>query len=131
MREFAEERPALGEGWMERAKQPSRSNEEATAHVVELAASWRRGKLGLESLRRQCSGYDRFVAMNHAREQVRDLIDALAADDDAREGAVETKYGVFWDVDIRANGGMLATLNGRRVLRWPTSGRDGRWRYGY
>lgn len=123
-------RPALGEGWMTRVKQSTRSNAEATAQVVELAEAWRRGEIGLDSVRRQCSGYERFVAMNHAREQVRDLVDALAAEDDAREGRVETNQGTFTEQDIRENGGILAIINGRRVLRWPTSGQPGRWWYG-
>jgi hypothetical protein len=122
-------RPALGEGWMGRAAQASRTNEEATGHVVELAAAWRAGELGLDSVRRQSGGYERFVAMNHAREEVRDLIEALAADDDAREDAIVTRHGTFTQQDLRENGGIVATINGQQVLRWPTSGVPGRWRY--
>jgi hypothetical protein len=96
---------------------------------MELAASWQRGEIGLDSVRRQCSGYDRFIAMNHAREQVRDLIDALAEEDDQRETAVETKHGRFSQQDLREHGGIVATINGQRVLRWPTSGTPGHWRY--
>jgi hypothetical protein len=122
--------PALGDGWMGRAGQSSRSNEEATEQVMELAAAWERGEIGLDSIRRQCSGYDRFIAMNHARDQVRDLVAALADEDDRRAGSVVTKHGAFTPQDLREHGGIAATVNGQRVVQWPTSGRGGRWRYG-
>jgi hypothetical protein len=122
--------PALGEGWMGRAGQSSRTNEEATAQVMELAAAWERGELGLDSVRRQCSGYDRFIAMNHARDQVRALIEALAAEDDARAGIVRTSFGGFTPQDLQEHGGIVSSVNGRQRLVWPSSGTGrGSWRY--
>ena len=122
--------PALGDGWMARAKQANRPNEETALHVMELATAWRLGELGLDSIRRQCSGWERFVAMNHAREQVRDLIDALATEDDARCGSILTPHGTFTTQDLREQGGILTTINGRKVLRWPVTGGHTGYRYG-
>jgi hypothetical protein len=122
--------PALGEGWMGRAGQSTRTNEEATAQVMELAAAWERGEIGLDSIRRQCSGYDRFIAMNHARDQVRQLIEALAAEDDAREGIVRTGFGEFTSQDLHEHGGIVSRVDGRARLVWPVSGAGpGSWRY--
>jgi hypothetical protein len=45
-------------------------------------------------------------------------------------GNVVTKHGTFTPQDVRENGGICGPINGRDVLRWPTSGSPGRWRYG-
>jgi hypothetical protein len=130
-------RPALGEGWMRRATRPTATNLEITQHVVELAEAWRRGDIGLDSVRRQCEGvfdmaggYARFVANHHAREQVKDLIEALAAEDDAREGIIRTSFGGFTSQDLHEHGGIVSRLDGRARLVWPVSGAGpGSWRY--
>lgn len=130
-------RPALGEGWMRRAKRPTATNLDITKHVVELADAWRRGEIGLDSVRRQCEGvfdmpggYARFVANHHARDQVKDLIEALAAEDDARERIIRTSFGGFTCQDLHEHGGLLTTVNGERRLVWPVSGSGrGSWRY--
>lgn len=105
-------------------------NQAITELVVEIADAWARGEIGLESVRRQCDGWDRFVAMNHARSEVAVLIDALVDDDNRRKGLIETKHGLFTPQDIRENGGIHGPINGRDTLRWPSSGYPGHWRYG-
>jgi hypothetical protein len=122
--------PALGEGWMTRAKASTATNAEITAHVVGLAEAWGRGELDLAGVRGLCDGWERFVALNHDKAAVLPLIEELAADDDARSGNLVTKHGTFTPQDVRENGGICGPINGRDVLRWPTSGSPGRWRYG-
>lgn len=123
-------RPALGAGWMDRAKRPTATNEEITAAVVELAIAWAAGEIGLTSVRRQSTGYERFVAVNHARVEVMPLIEALCEEDERRLGIVRTHQGAFTRQDLHEHGGIAGIVNGQRVVRWPTSGWPGAYRYG-
>jgi hypothetical protein len=68
-------------------REPNPEQAETMRHVLELASSWQRGGLGLDSLRRQCSGYDRFTAMRFTppgtedRALMRALLEALVAEE--------------------------------------------------
>jgi hypothetical protein len=122
--------PALGDGWLRRAADPTADNLEVTNSVVEIADAWSRGEIGLDSVRRQCSGWERFVALNHAKDAIQPLVDALAQDDEDCGLFLRTKHGHYLPQDLAENGGLHGAINGRRVLRWPTSGNpDVGWRY--
>lgn len=111
--------------YMQRARDATPENTETTEKVLELAGGWGQETIGLDSIRRQCSGYERFVATNHARGADRDalrlLLDALIADQDAREGAVMTKQGRFAQDDLREHGAWIhPDAHGRRIIRFKT-----------
>jgi hypothetical protein len=105
--------------WLQRAREATPENAETTAAVVEIAEAWQRGEMPLAAARRACTGHDRFVAMNHEKARVMPLIDALARDQDEREGAIMTKHGLFTRADIEsARGSITHDCNGRRVLQF-------------
>lgn len=87
----------------------------------------------LAQVRTLCTGYDRFVAINHATAPDKALLmalqDALVADQDQHDGSVQTKHGRFTRGDLREYGGILLERNGRQVLIWPSLSNDGRWVY--
>lgn len=110
---------------MQRAREATPENTETTEKVLELACAWDQGTIGLDSIRRQSSGAERFVATNHARGTERvalmRLLDALIADQDEREGSVMTKHGRFTQEDLREHGAWIhPDANGRRVIQFKT-----------
>lgn len=119
--------------WLSSAREATPENAEATAAVLELASEWSLGGLPLPQIRRLCTGFDRFVAVNHTvgpdKDLVISLLDALNAESDRRDGSVTTHQGRFTPADIHEYGGLLINRNGRRVLVWPQFSNDGRWVY--
>jgi hypothetical protein len=106
--------------WLQRAREATPENADTTAAVVELAEAWARGDIPLAGVRTACTGYDRFVAMNHAKAQVRDLLDALVVDQDRTEGSARTKHGRFTREDLhQAQARVTVDSRGRRVLSFP------------
>lgn len=110
--------------WLRKAREPTPENAETACAVVELAEAWRAGSLPLAGVRTACTGYDRFVAVSHAtgpdRTLVLALLDALVADQDQRDGSIETKHGRFTRGDL----GEVEALTtrdraGRRVVQFP------------
>jgi hypothetical protein len=120
--------------WMSTAREASPENAEATATVLELASAWSLGGLPLAGVRTACTGYDRFVAVNHTvgpdKDLVLSLLDALIDTQNEREGSVMTHHGRFTQADLHEYGGLLLHRNGRRVLVWPSLSNEGRWVYG-
>jgi hypothetical protein len=116
------------------AKESTPENAATTTHVLELACGWEAGTLPMPGVRTSCTGYDRFVAINHATGPdtvlLMALLDALVADQDGRDGSVQTKHGRFTQGDIRQYGGLLLERNGRPVLVWPSLNHEDRWVYG-
>ncbi|MBA2708250.1 MAG: hypothetical protein H0U59_10660 [Gemmatimonadaceae bacterium] len=99
--------------------EPNPDETETTRHVRELAQAWEAGTLPLPELRRQCSGYERSVAVRYAgngsadKRLVMRLLDALVA----AQGVQETKQGVFTREDLF---GAVQTRdkNGHRVIQF-------------
>jgi hypothetical protein len=109
------------EGWLTRAQAPTPENLEITDHVVELAQSWEVGGIGLDSIRIQSSGYQRFVASVHARRTVMPMIIALDEERKEAEGEHATHQGVFTQGDLRDARARITTYRRQRVIQIPES----------
>jgi hypothetical protein len=112
---------------MSDARQISPENAEIAARVLEVAHAWGRGDLPLHAIEGQCSGRERFIALNHLAKGSEDklalmrLLDALIAYVDSG-GAWQTKHGRFTRADLAEYGGMVV----RGALVWPEFGSHGR-----
>jgi hypothetical protein len=122
---------APGATWMSDARQTTPENAERTRWVLECAGGWEAGTLPLGEVLAQCTGWERFIALNHVgkgspeRELLMRLLDALIAYVDSG-GAWQTKHGRFTREDLAEYGGMMV----RGQLVWPEFGSHGRgWHY--
>jgi hypothetical protein len=112
----------------EDAKRNSPENLAITATVISIARDWQSGAFPLASVREQCSGTDRWVAINHAKDDdrkiIQSLLDALVDEQDRAEGVIVTKQGRFTQRDLREAGAWIHPDEyGNRIIRF--KGLDG------
>lgn len=99
--------------------EPNPEQAETTRHVLELARAWELGALPLAELKRQCSGFERNVAVRYAgngsgdKRLIMRVLDALVA----AQGVVETRRGIFTREDLF---GAIQTRDrsGHRVIQF-------------
>jgi hypothetical protein len=109
------------EGWLSRARSVTPENAEITQDVIELAEAWKRGDIGLDSIRIQSTGYQRFVASVHASREVMPMIIALDEERKEAEGEHFTNHGTFTQRDLREARARITTYRKTRVIQIPES----------
>jgi hypothetical protein len=124
----------LGEAMV--VKAPTDEQREILLHVTELAEAWQAGRLPLAGVRAQCSGHERFTAIRCApldspeKHAIMALIDALVAEDEARQGAKPSKHGRLSAEELRSQGAVIRqNWKGERVTVWPLFWMNGQAHY--
>lgn len=114
----------VGITWLTEARRITPENEEITLAVMELVEAWQAGSLPLWGVTNQCTGWERFIALNHIkagtpeREALKALFDAICEQQDIEERAWQTKHGRFTAQDMADHGGKVV----RGVIHWPEWG---------
>lgn len=110
-------------------RSPTFEEAQTLRHVVELAQAWKRGDLPLESVRAQCTGFERWQAMRFAelgssdKRALMALLDALVAEDKA---VFSTPQGLIHMYEVYEGGAKAVTTHdGRRAFVWPMFEMDG------
>ncbi len=130
MRSGGEWRPAVDDAFA-RAKDATPENLEITELAIEMAHEWQRGEKSLSAVRRESTGYERFIATNHARgagkAALMALLDALITEQDRGEGSTQTKQGRFTQRDLEEHGAWIhPDQHGHRVIQFKGLDDDGR-----
>jgi hypothetical protein len=117
---------------LQQAKQSTPENADITEDVLAIARGWQRGELPLSQVRVLCTGYDRFVALNHCgigsddRAVLMALLDAIVAELDRAERSEPTKHGTITTKDMgEAIGRISFDRQHRRVIQFPVDVNDG------
>lgn len=107
-------------------KQPTPEQQATLEDVLEIARAWKGGTLPLAGVRTACTGHDRNTAMRCAglgtpeKYLVMELVDALVADADRREGTAQTKHGYIGQEEKHIPGRVdMRDWRGKTVWVWP------------
>ena len=110
--------------WMSEARRATPEHEEITLAVMELVAAWQEERLPLWGVTNQCTGWERWIALNHVRRGTDEfralmaLFDAICEQQDIEARAWQTKHGRFTAEDMAEHGGKVV----RGVIHWPEYG---------